>query len=314
MIFSTRRHAILSASVAAVLVAGLAACGSDSTGPEAQLTEEEVASIGSAVAQEMMLGADLMTVGGINSQGITVARIENQPGVFLSRVAPMSALGIGCPEYSEDPPTDTDADGVPDDLTLTFALPACRIGDVDEAGIEITGSIGVQDPTPNEAGLDFQATATGFKFALYDSTHTQLFARTHTGSWSGAETENGFTAQHSLSSVVEVQGRPNVYIANSWSGTFVPAAGHSVDMAEPLPPGELTVAGQLTMDNGTNHYAITLVTAQPLQVDRVCANDGGLFKGGEVHATFTGSGPRGYVRIVWTGCGEPTYTFVASSE
>jgi hypothetical protein len=78
----------------------------------------------------------------------------------------------------------------------------------------------------------------------------------------------------------------------------------------PLQDGTFTKSGTFTWTRGSNSRTFTVTTAEPLVWDASCTTDRKIASG-EIHATLADGG---YIRTVWTGCGEdPARSFVPGS-
>ena len=156
-------HSIRRASAISLAALTFVAC-SDSTGP-LDVTPDQLEIIGEAMATEIESGVTQLTAGD------AIATVD-APQFSIQRRTPANVGGIAfnlqragnypsfqvvdpeCGVFSQNPPTDSDADQVPDNLTITFAVPACRF--VGENGsFDLTGVIRVTDPLPGTAGMAF---------------------------------------------------------------------------------------------------------------------------------------------------------------
>jgi len=303
-------HPLLGASVLAISLAG---CSSSSTGPNAQLTSAQVQTIGASVATEIESSLILMTPGAATTAAPAPRWVLGARGVAPGVSATMQWSAVpSCPTVTPYPFLDSDGDGVPDNVQLSFTLPACSFTDANGT-LEVTGTLGVSDPQPQTAGLTATATATQLRDVILDASNVQVLAITHNGSWSVAASSNGVLESYGVNTVVEVQGRAPVTITNAWLGGFTPAQGAALSLGEPLPAGTLTAAGGFSLSDGTNAFVLTLDTSTPLSYDPVtCAGQPSSLTAGEVHATLNSAGPKGYLSVQWTNCAAPTYVFVAT--
>ncbi len=312
----TDRPAILPALVVAGLTLGLAGCGSDSTGTGGELAPDQVASIGGSVSREVESSIALATVGGVEGNIITGRRVVDA-GVSLMRTwSPAASVSRAttsgdCPTRSPASPVDTDHDGVPDQVTFTFVPSSCTFS-FSNGQMQLSGSVSVNDPAPSDSGLSLNASATNFQVSLTSGAQSLIVTRT--GSWSGAASSGGLSNTLNVTTTVHVTGRPDIEITDAWSGTFTPDAGQSIFMGHPLPAGSYTVSGSIQVTDGTSEHALSLVTVTRLHYQPdACSGHVSPFGSGEVRAVLSGSHGRGYVRIVWSNCDTPTYTFVATN-
>src|SRR5688500_15649672 len=113
---------------------------SDSAGPlDVFASQELLEGIGPGMAFVFENGALQLTaegaMGTVDFPSFSVRRSNRVPlGAALNvqragSLPSFQAVDRWCGLPSQDPPTDTDADNVPDNLTITFAPPACRVTD-----------------------------------------------------------------------------------------------------------------------------------------------------------------------------------------
>jgi hypothetical protein len=101
--------------------------------------------------------------------------------------------------------------------------------------------------------------------------------------------------------------RADATIVHNLLLTFTPAAGESLEFGAPLPDGTFTKSGTFTWSRGSVSRTFTVTTVEPLVWDASCTTDRKIASG-EIHATLADGG---YIRTVWTACGEdPARSFV----
>ena len=192
-----------------------------------------------------------------------------------------------------DNTTDTDADGVPDDATFTFALPACSFTGFRGGTLELTGTINISDPTPNDADFNSLATLLDFQFKLTSPLPVRTFTATRNGTRALSGDAAGVSLSNNITLVRSAPNRADATISNNFALTFTPAAGEVLALGQPLPNGTFTVT-----------------TVNALVWDASCTTDRKIVAG-EIHATLADGG---YIKTVWTGCGEePTRSFVPAT-
>ena len=281
------RASTLAGGAALLLVS---AC-SDSTTPSSGTTipAAEVSDIGAAAGDEVEQSVEALTSPA--AQG------------YVSPTAPTSCATV-------DDETDTDSDFAPDEATYTFALPACSFTGFRGGTLEITGTIVLSDPTPEAPDLAVTAMLNDLKFAFTSPDASRTYTalrngtRTLTGNADGASLSNAITVVRSA------PNRTDATIVHNLLLTFTPAAGASLAFGSPLPDGTFTKSGTFTWSRGSVSRTFTVTTVEPLVWDASCTTDRKIASG-EIHATLADGG---YIRTVWTACGEdPTRSFVAAS-
>jgi hypothetical protein len=268
-----------SAVAGSLLILGMSACG-DSSNPSGAtvLSLTETNDIADAEADE----AD-QAVGSITNEGD----------------------GSGC--ATVDNTTDTDADGVPDDATFSFALPACTFTGFRGGTLELTGTINISDPTPNSADFNSLATLLDFQFKLTSPLPVRTFTATRNGTRALSGDAAGVSLSNNITLVRSAPNRADATISNNFVLSFTPTAGEVLALGQPLPNGTFTESGTFTWSRGSLTRTFTVTTVNALVWDASCTTDRKIVAG-EIHATLADGG---YIKTVWTGCGEePTRSFV----
>jgi hypothetical protein len=281
------RASTLAGGAALLLVS---AC-SDSTTPSpgTAISAADVSDIGAAAGDEVEQAVSALT--NPAAQGV------------VSPTAP-----AGCATVDDE--TDTDGDLAPDAATYSFALPACSFTGFRGGTLEVTGTIVLSDPTPDAPDLAATATLNDFTFAFTSPNATRTYTavrngtRTLTGNGSGATLSNAITVVRSA------PGRADATVVHNLLLTFTPAAGESLAFGAPLPDGTFTKSGTFTWSRGTTSLTFTVTTVEPLVWDASCTTERKIASG-EIHATLADGG---YIRTVWTACGEdPSRSYVPAS-
>jgi hypothetical protein len=278
----------------------LSAC-SDSTNPSgnAEITADEANDIGEAVADEVD-----QSVGALTVRGVAEGEVFGQPAGSHA-LAGFMPPGTSCATVSSS--EDTDGDGAPDLATYTFALPDCRWTGFRGGTLELTGSVDISDPTPDVFDFAYQATLHDLRFKFTGPQGNRSFTavrngtRVLTGNAAGLALSNNITVDRTF------PVRRPASVSHNLLLTFTPDQGQSLALGQPLPNGTLEKSGTLTWTRGNTTRTFAVTTVEPLVWDASCTADRKITSG-EIHATL-GSG--GYVKTVWTGCGEdPVRTFV----
>lgn len=302
-------------AAAATIVALLTACsaGTDasSTGPQGGLTSEQTQEIATSLAGEVQTSIGIMTVGSAASApGASGSRLM-LPAPRL-RTSMVHMATSACPTYSQYPFVDSDGDGVPDDVIISFPAGACVVYDTTtHETLTLTGAIAVADPTPTVAGPELLGHADSVTLDLYDQADQLVAEAQRSGDWSVSVSGGGLKEAYDLTTTLVAAGQPTVSALSEWTATYTPNLGTEFTEAGALPPGTLQGSGAFGISDETQEFEMTLDTPTPLQYDPVTCSGGVTpFTAGELHATVTGTGPVGYVRIVWSDCAAPTATFV----
>ena len=300
-----------------------AAC-SESTRP-LDVSPEDLEAISQTMALEIESGVLQLTaqdaMGTVNAPAFSVQRPT--PGTLggvafnLQRAAgqpiSMQVVDPACGVPSQNPPTDSDADQVPDNLTITFALPACRF--VSETGsFELTGMIRFTDLLPGTAGMAFTMALDNFRFTFSDVDMNGFVRRD--GLTSVIATETGLSQTISWLESAEFAGFPALGADIDWSATFAAAQGAAITPGEPLPDGVYQPNGSFEFRQGNRSAHFTVTTIVPLQYSAACA--AGVvagttlapFSSGKVRTAVSNDGNMGYAEVTYADCNEATVLYV----
>jgi hypothetical protein len=214
----------------------------------------------------------------------------------------------GCPTLSQDPVVDTDGDGVPDNLTLTFDPATCTFTRPDAAAtMELSGALTIIDPVAALKGLRLEFSQLQQKVTLADGS---FFLRNVDGPWQLSSDATGFLANDSTTARHESSTRSPSILAKAWHVTFTAEAGSTFSRHDPLPTGDFVVDGKTdrTKDGVSRSFTIETLTA--LHRDATCTADNKIVSG-ELHVTTTNTAGTQTVDILFNGCGvDPTITLV----
>ncbi|HET9039027.1 MAG TPA: hypothetical protein VFN40_02590 [Gemmatimonadales bacterium] len=281
------RASTLAGGAALLLVS---AC-SDSTTPSpgTAISAADVSDIGAAAGDEVEQAVSALT--NPAAQGV------------VSPTAP-----AGC--ATVDDQTDTDGDLAPDAATYTFALPACSFTGFRGGTLEVTGTIVLSDPTPDAPDLAATATLNDFTFAFTSPNATRTYTAVRNGTRTLTGNASGATLSNAITVVRSAPGRADATVVHNLLLTFTPAPGESLAFGAPLPDGTFTKSGTFTWSRGTTSLTFTVTTVEPLVWDASCTTERKIASG-EIHATLADGG---YIRTVWTACGEdPSRSYVPAS-
>ncbi len=292
-------------ALVATVIAGCSSGDTIAPGTGNPLTQAEARVIAEEVQGEMTAITDGAAVADILGPGFSVPpgalRYFDGPVVFLPH-------GSGCPTPSEDPPTDTDGDGVPDNLILTFDPALCTFtnprGNISHV---LSGSVTISDPTTEDRGVhlawaDFEARTT------IDG--TIYFLRRINGDWQQIKSSTGFSLTDRTTVDYESSERGTASLAKDWQVDFVADAGATFSHHWQLPSGTLTINGstERTRDGITRSFSVETIT--PLHFDQSCAVRPRI-DAGELRIVHTTPERTSTITIVFTACGQdPIITLV----
>ena len=266
----------------------LGAC-SDGTSPTdtTDRVQQDAVDMASASADEAELAIDAL------------AGASDALSMSLTSSRPASAMLVPlCATVSST--ADTDGDGIRDNASFTYALPACTFTGWRGGVVELTGVISISDPDP----------APSFAYLLsYDSFRWQYTAPNATDSWSatrnGSRTLTATQSRLSLSNQVSIvrtfARRGDATVAHNTLIDFTPDAGTTLVRGEPLPSGTAVKSGQVTFSRNGEVRTFSVSTVTPLRYDASCAAVPRI-SAGEVHYALSDGS---YVKVLWTGCGQP---------
>ena len=295
--------ATTASTLAASLVIGLSAC-SDSTSSSGgtALSVSETNDIGEAVADEVD-----QSVGSLTVEGAAAGKASAQSAASFS-VAGLTTSGSSCATVSNT--TDTDGDFAPDLATYTFALPACHFTGFRGGTLDITGTVDLSDPTPNDFDFNFQATLHDLQFTFTGPQGNLSYTAVRNGSRVLSGDANGLVLTNNITVNRTFPIRKPATVVHDLLLTFTPDQGSSIVLGQPLPSGTIVKAGTFTWSRGSVTRTFTVTTVAPLVWDSSCTTDRKIASG-EIHATLSDGS---YVKTVWSGCGvDPIRTFVAAS-
>lgn len=292
----------------------LASCGEEIRG-EVQLASEElfppryleqVAGLG---IQFTAFGAKAIGFGGpfnpippdpypTEITALVAARFASLPGgatvarVFASPNCLPDVVGLG---------TDTDADGIPDDATVTYTVANCTVYDSATGDAYLgRGTYRVRDTSNSLYG--FRVDVVGISVRDYDGT----FGVTNQSVFTFTETSQTTTTGGTYHLVLEMTTSSlspsfQTGMAHKWDITeqFNPVA--SIPAGGPLTDGILSISGTMDMtlleDDAPARMKMTIVGQTPLIYDDGCEG----FTSGSYEMRLQGAPTEG-VHIVFTGC------------
>ena len=316
---------VFAARTGALALAAFAftACG-DSTSP-LDLDPAGMEAVGESIAMEIEGSALTLTASGAMGEveqtepifslgSSTSKRVLGGAAYSVSRLRPAMQIGEQiCGVPSQDPPVDSDEDGVPDNLTITFALPACHT-EMEEGSIDITGLFTMSDPTPGTAGFALNFGMTNFR-VVFDGADGR-FTMTQNGQTSVNVSATGLSQTQDWTQSASAAGYGSFGMVVDWAATFAVAQGASIVPGEPLPNGTFSPNGTFRYNEGRRVAVLNVTTVTPLQYSAECAAMYELgeadspFTAGEVRVAFSGDQGAGYVRITYAECSWADVVFI----
>jgi hypothetical protein len=312
------RRSLSRASALTLAAATFAAC-SDSTGP-LDVTPDQFETIGFAVSSELETGVMQLAAQDVMSGGVTpTLSIRSRASGSLLRRSPFRLQSAGevdpaCGVPSQDPPTDTDGDQIPDNFSITFALPACHFEDP-TGYMDLTGLFRVSDPQPGTAGLALNLSVENMRISFNDAEFSGSATRDGSASVTGSGT--GLSQTQDWSESVQISGFPRVGVDVNWAATFAAAAGSTITPGQPLPSGTYSPNGSIRYQEGNRAASFSVTTVTALQYSATCAADmetGAAmtpFTAGQVVVEFADENRAGSVTVTYAGCNDATVQFVA---
>lgn len=215
---------------------------------------------------------------------------------------------VGCPTISAS--ADGDADGIPDDQTLTFANPPCTAPAYAGGAFGLVGGVELQDLSAGDT-TSFGVTLTNLAWSLVDASGTRSYVATRSGTRTRVGTEDTASVATSLTVTRTRPGKTTAHLTHTTTMNFVAATSGTVSPRDPLPDGSVTVTGTITWTRGTESFNFTVSTPVALFYDASCSPGAQRFSSGEIHLTGTINTVAGDLVLVWSGCGSnPSISFV----
>lgn len=204
----------------------------------------------------------------------------------------------GCPTASNA--ADTDADGILDDATLTYAAPPCQVA-FRRGSLQVTGEIRITDPNfaSNSAfNLDY----TDLAWAYVDSTGDRDYSATRNGSRFRFGSTNTATLTTDMTIVRARPNRANATLSLVLTEVFDAATPGTLILGQPAPSGTFSVIGTLGWQRSTEDWTLTVATPVPLVYDATCIATPKI-SSGEITMQGTINGETGTLRFIWSACG-----------
>jgi len=325
------RRMIARAGVLAIGALTLAACSDSSTAP-LNITPDQLTTMGSSVATEIegaMAQFTAQDVVNTNGGAPTFSRVpratvammrglaQNRYGLSFNRYAPSASVSdvSACGVASQNPPVDTDGDGVPDNFNVTFALPACHFTDA-TSSYDVTGILNISDPQPGTASMALDFGLQNFKITINGSNVSGYVSRN--GSASISVSQSGLYQSATWTDNAVITGVASASDNIQWTNSFTAAAGQSITAGRSLPDGAYSPSGSVNFQQGNRVATFTVTTIDPLQYSASCAagvqqgTSLSPFTAGHVRVAVTNQQTAGYADITYSGCNSATVNLVAA--
>ncbi len=222
-----------------------------------------------------------------------------------ARLPSFQVVDPECGVFSQNPPADSDADGVPDDLTITFGAPACHFPD-ETGSRELTGVIRISDPLPGTAAPAYNMAFDDFGIIVADPELNGFNRRD--GMTAVSASASGLSQTVSWFETSHTEGYPTFGIGMNRSATFAAAQGSAISSGEPLPDGAYALHGSIEyrVDGRPAHFDFTTVEALQYSTECVAAMAEGLawspFTAGTVRVAVRNNADMGFAQITYTDC------------
>jgi hypothetical protein len=207
-----------------------------------------------------------------------------------------------CRVFSQSPPADSDADGVPDNFTITFAVPACRFPE--ETGYrDLTGVIRISDPHPGMVSPAFNMALDDFRITVAVAGANGFIRRE--GMMVVSATASGLSQTVSWLYTDQFAGWSTIGADIDWSATFSPAQGSTMTPGEPLPDGAYAFTGSIDyrLDGRSARFDFRTVEALQYSTECVAAGIGwSPFRAGTVRVAVRNNADMGFAQITYTDC------------
>jgi hypothetical protein len=285
------------------LVLGFTACNQNNNTDD--LSDDDLQDLGGTVISEAENSASSTSI----SDAITGSGIFSVPVSELqTRSVQSRGLPSGCRTVVDGSITDTDGDGVPDNITYEFDAVKClqNVSAIRGGGTQtLSGKIQIKDPNANK-DRSFSETITALKY-VRDPAFKPKFTETRDGTREVIQSgDTALTKAYAITLVRQVALRPKVTFVNKMKFAYLVSGAGTIDINQPLPAGTFTLTGSNEFSVGNFAPRVfTTSTQEPLIYDPGCASQ--RIVGGELRLTK----PKIEVKIVFQACGtEPAVSRV----
>jgi len=325
---SISRRTLTRAGVLAIGALTLAAC-KDSTSP-LNITPDQLQAMGESVATELEGGVAQLTASDItatNGGAPSFSRVPRSTatlfrGLSLNRtpgaVSRSTSAGdiAQCGVASPSTPVDSDGDGIPDNWSLTFNLPACHFSDAASGNnYDITGAFHITDLAPGTLGFDLGFGLDNFKLSFNGADGSGYVSRDGDGSVHASA--SGLSQTENWREVAVFTGLTSASVDINWTATFAAAQGQSLTAGHGLPDGTYTPGGSVSFRQGNRVASFEVTTITPLQYSASCAagvaqgTSISPFSAGHIKVAVTSQQGSGFADVTYSSCNAATVTLVS---
>lgn len=283
------RHARARLAWAALACAAFLGACSEGTSPADTTAgvQQDAVDMASASADETELAIDALG-GEDGAMAMSLMASPSSPAIRRPLCATVSSTA------------DTDGDGIRDNSSFTYALPACSFTGWRGGTVELTGVISISDPDPAPS-FAFLLTYDNFKWQYTAPNATDSWSATRNGSRTLTASGSGLSLSNQVAIVRTFAHRADATVSHNTLLTFTPDAGMALVRGEPLPSGTAVKSGQVTFSRNGETRTFTVHTVTPLRYDATCMAAPRL-SAGEVHYELSDGS---YVKVLWAACGVP---------
>jgi hypothetical protein len=218
---------------------------------------------------------------------------------------------VDCTPSESDPlETDTDSDGIPDNLTITFTVANCSVTDTTTGQtLTITGSVHIQDTDDANTQFGYLLDMNHLTVKFDDPSLTTPFVYSGNGSYGVDVGTNGATNSSDVDYTFAYSGQTFTY-GYTINNSYTAATPGSVDWTTgTLPDGDFAFSGSFNWDGYDNAskrtlFRFTVATTVPLSYLESCAFQIPPFDAGNIRGAISGKSTVGF-DITYTGCNVP---------
>lgn len=292
---------------------GFLSCGDDTTNPQdVVLSQQAAQEAGGLIADQAVDLIDAFTFDGSSDVPVGVEGVIQQSAMLRRAMLakpwlPRWLAEDSCATFSDT--TDTDQDGIPDDLIVSFDGPGCVVAVDESLTVALSGSFRVTDRGP-DPGFDISYTAVRLRFDHANGDFADLRLDGTQGVGASA---SGADLAENLTSTLDLRENGVLHhglVSQNWTAGFTATTPGTFDPGLPLPSGEFVLAGSTTWVADGRSLAFALSAPTPLVYTQGCTLQP-PFESGTLRALVSGSRAGAFVRVQFTGCGqEPIITLV----
>ena len=221
---------------------------------------------------------------------------------------PGAAAAASCYTVTGDT-SDPDGDGIPTNATVLFDN--CTVSNTNGTAV-LNGKLHLQDDDNSSKSFNFLGDSALILVETDPAGDSATIKRV--GGIQGIEPADAssFELKHAVGTEITSQSEG---VSHDVTEKYGFDEGYAPSSA--WAPGDALVAGTYALEGA---YDVTVddqeakaavVTAQPLQLDPSCST---LIVGGEVDAGFKGPNDSRLLRVIWSGCGDKTVTYVEQAN